>query len=96
MGGRLDRTNGGYAASASTPLPNPSNASRFGWWTALPREADAAPNCHECGGTPDACICEALDRVLAEAPDPPETTHGHDHLGWLMGAIRESNRGVEL
>jgi len=59
-------------------------------------EPDSGITCPDCGGTPDACICEDLDRVLAEAPTPPETPHGHDHLTWLTGAIRESNDGHPL
>lgn len=58
-------------------------------------EPDSGLTCDDCGGTPDACICDALERVLAEAPTPPETTHGYDRLAWLQTAVRESNEGVD-
>lgn len=52
--------------------------------------------CRECGGTPDACICDAYDALMDRVPDPPETPKGADWSGWLQRAVRESNDGVEV
>ena len=54
-------------------------------------EADDAPVCDECGGTPEACICADLERVLADAPEPPETAMGADWAAWLEQVVGESN-----
>ena len=56
-------------------------------------EPKHAPTCRECGGMPDACICDALAELLATAPDPPETPKGSDWSAWLQTAVRESNDG---
>ena len=56
-------------------------------------EPDSGLACRDCGGHGDACICEDLDRVLAEAPTPPETPTGYDWVAWLRGEIRASNEG---
>lgn len=62
----------------------------------MAREPTSGVVCESCGGTPDACICDDLDRLLARVPDPPETGHGADWDAWLKGVVRESNAGKEV
>jgi hypothetical protein len=53
--------------------------------------------CRDCGGTLDSgCICDRLDAVMSDIPDPPEEPHGYDWAAWLTKAITESNEGVAI